>query len=199
MKTHDQLSLMDDDEIQTEIRKTRLCNDEYKRIKKSIEGTSTSALLTDEDKYERKIAELDRDNEMYNTNVKFGEIIDERISMGYIKEASLSMQNKHCLNLFRTQRKVLNVSEATLRPWQEKLLDIMQKFNDREIIWVKGTQGNEGKSWFQEYVQSFYGVSRVVRFDITNKSSDIVHILTKCELSSINIFLFNEQRCIAID
>ena len=27
----------------------------------------------------------------------------------------------------------------------------------REVIWVKGARGDEGKTWFQKYVQSFLG------------------------------------------
>ena len=47
--------------------------------------------------------------------------------------------------------------------------------DDREIIWIIGQEGNEGKSWFQSNIQSFYGSQRVVCFNITNKRVDLFH------------------------
>ena len=41
--------------------------------------------------------------------------------------------------------------------------------NDCKIIWIIGRDGNEGKSWFQYYIESLYGSHRVARFDITVK------------------------------
>ena len=69
--------------------------------------------------------------------------------------------------------------------------------NDRKIIWVKGEKGNEGKSWFQSYVQSLHGAHRVARFDITNKTADLLHIMRQSALATTDIFLFNQQRCIS--
>ena len=69
--------------------------------------------------------------------------------------------------------------------------------DDRKIIWVKGQHGNEGKSWFQSYLQSLYGSHRVARFDITNKTADLLHIMTRCALETTDIFLFNHQRCVS--
>ena len=50
--------------------------------------------------------------------------------------------------------------EYTLRPWQQKLFEYITPSN-RGIIWVFGTIGNEGKSWFQQYLTSYFGPSRV--------------------------------------
>ena len=68
--------------------------------------------------------------------------------------------------------------------------------NDRKIIWVRGQKGNEGKSWFQSYLQSLYGAHRVARFDITNKTSDLLQIMSRSELTTTNVFLFNQQHCV---
>ena len=103
------------------------------------------------------------------------------------------------MDLFRAWQPTLDVANAELRLWQEQLLDIINEdeINDRKIIWVKGEKGNEGKSWFQSYVQSLYGAHRVARFDITNKTADLLHIMTRCALATTNIVLFNQQRCIS--
>ena len=72
----------------------------------------------------------------------------------------------------------------------------VDEMEDRKIIWVIGKQGNEGKSWFQSYIQSLYGSHRVARFDITNKTADLLHIMSRCALATTDIFLFNHQRCV---
>ena len=93
----------------------------------------------------------------------------------------------------------MEVANAELRLWQEQLLDIISEdqMNDRKIMWVKGKDGNVGKSWFQSYVQSLHGAHRVARFDITNKTADLLHIMGRCALATTDIFLFNQQRCIS--
>ena len=42
----------------------------------------------------------------------------------------------------------------------------------------------------------FCGHTRVVRLDLTMKTANVLHVLTKRPLSSTNIFLFNEPRAI---
>ena len=73
-------------------------------------------------------------------------------------------------------------------------MELISTPTEREIIWVQGMRGNEGKSWFQEYLAVFYGHARVVQLDLKMKSSNVLHALTKQPLSSIDIFLFNEPR-----
>ena len=65
------------------------------------------------------------------------------------------------------------------------------------IIWLMGRKSNEGKSWFQSYIQSLHGAHRVARFDITNKTSDLLHIMSRCSLATTDMFLFNHQRCVS--
>ena len=86
--------------------------------------------------------------------------------------------------------------QVELRPWQQELMDMIAIPTEREVIWVQGIRGNEGKSWFQDYLAVFYGHARVVRLDLKMKTSNVIHVLTKRPLSSTNIFLFNEPRAI---
>ena len=37
--------------------------------------------------------------------------------------------------------------EVILKQWQEKLVELI-KPSEREIIWIVGSVGNEGKTWF---------------------------------------------------
>ena len=143
--------------------------------------------------------EVQRDYEAYKKNVEIGRQISILLSSRGIVEKSLSKQNKYCLELFRAQCPTVDVSSAVLRLWQDQLLDIISEseMNDRKIIWIKGKDGNEGKSWFQSYLQSLHGEQRVARFDITNKTSDLLHIMTRCALETTDIFLFNHRRCVS--
>ena len=143
--------------------------------------------------------EVQRDYEAYKVNVEIGRKISIMLISKGIAEVSLSKQHKFCLELFRSQCPTTDVSTAKLRLWQDQLLDIITEngMNDRQIIWIKGKDGNEGKSWFQSYLQSLFGAHRVARFDITNKTSDLLHIMTRCALETTDIFLFNHQRCVS--
>ena len=63
---------------------------------------------------------------------------------------------------------------------------------DREVIRIIGQKGNEGKTWFQEYLETFMDM-QVVRFDLKTKTANVLHVLTREPLSMKDIFLFNEQ------
>ena len=54
------------------------------------------------------------------------------------------------------------------------------KPSTREVIWVIGKHGNEGKSWFQEYMESKFGWGKVIcGMDIKMKKGSICHVLSK--------------------
>ena len=59
---------------------------------------------------------------------------------------------------------------------------------------MKGASGNEGKTWFQNYVQSFLGTEKVVQLNLKNSVGNIMHILRKFPLSTIDTFLFDDAR-----
>ena len=63
--------------------------------------------------------------------------------------------------------------EVILKPWQEKLVERM-KPSEREIIWVIGPTGNEGKTRFQNYLEDING-SLVFHFQSSiSKREDMV-------------------------
>ena len=64
----------------------------------------------------------------------------------------------------------------------------------RKIIWIFGRKGNDGKSWFKSCIQSLYASHCAARFDIINKTADMLHIMSRCALETTCIFLFNHQR-----
>ena len=73
-------------------------------------------------------------------------------------------------------------------------MKIIDQPSYREIFWIFGVKGNEGKSWFQGYMETFYGYARVVRLDLQNTTGNILHTLSKRPLQTTDIFLFNDTR-----
>ena len=64
---------------------------------------------------------------------------------------------------------------------------------------MRWEHGNEGKSWFQSYIQGRYGFNRVVKLDLRIKHENLCNVLKKQSLSSLDIFLFNDARCVAAE
>ena len=104
--------------------------------------------------------------------------------------------NREVLKIYRKQMSRHNLFNAKLRSWQKQLMNNISTPSDREIIWIMGRKGNEGKTWFQEYIESFYGYARVVRLDLKMKTANVLHVLTKRPLCTTDIFLFNEPRAV---
>ena len=108
-----------------------------------------------------------------------------RLSSSFIYENSISL-------LFLYQSSVSHpFNEISLRSWQKDLLSYFDNPNERQIIWVTGIAGNEGKSFFQKYVKSLFGTRRVILLDMIKRSDNIFHIMSKQSLICKDIFLFN--------
>ena len=120
-----------------------------------ISSVSTSYEVSSTKEEElRKI--LKRDDEEYKYKLAQGKILFQSMYDMGIAEESLRPEFKEMLDLYRKQREYMNINQVILRPWQQSLLEHM-KPSDREIIWVIGKKGNEGKTWFQKYMESKYG------------------------------------------
>ena len=117
----------------------------------------------------------------------------EILNEGEVREDGLDKEYKEALDLYKKQIPRVEIETVVLREWQKELIESMRP-SMREIIWVVGRKGNEGKSWFQGYLETFYGYARVVRLDICNKTSNIFHALSRRPLATTDIFIFNEPR-----
>ena len=69
----------------------------------------------------------------------------------------LSKEHQEALELYRKHKSRFDITTSILRPWQEQALGLLESPTDRNIIWICGRNGNEGKSWFQSYIQSKIG------------------------------------------
>merc|ERR1712081_133920 len=137
------------------------------------------------------IKTLKLDDVEYKNKLKLGKIIYEEIKEHEISEESLRREYKEAKELYIKHKKNVDLDNVILRPWQEALLEYIKPTN-REIIWVMGRKGNEGKSWFQEYMESKFGWGKVIcGMDIKIKKGSICHVLSKRSLMTIDTFLFD--------
>ena len=140
-------------------------------------------------------SEILKNSTIFDEKIQLGESIFKVLMETNVDERSLSQKHKEAFDLYQNKRLALNPdNDINLFPWQESLLDLARKPTHREIIWVKGARGNEGKTWFQNYLQSILGTERVVQLDLKSSVGNIMQILKKLPLSSINTFLFNDAR-----
>ena len=102
---------------------------------------------------------------------------------------------KKALKFYR-QSQVQHVpvyEHATLKPWQKEVLAFIRQRTHREVIWVVGQQGGEGKTFLQNYIKYHYSDRRVITTDIATSAKDIAHYLSKFPLECKDIFLFNHS------
>ena len=201
MRTHKDILSMTDDEVRKELRtqhavqKQReerqqkvieIAQEEGIPINKLFPLEASTDLYTDEKYLQRTVEErLIKNNEIYNQKLKIGEKINTLLLERVIAERSLEKDDKDALGLYIKQVPRLDIQDVQLRIWQQQLLDIIKVSSVREVIWVKGVKGNEGKTWFQKYVQSVFGSDRVAELDLKSKTANILHALRKFPLYTV--------------
>ena len=150
----------------------------------------------DEEELLKKMLKFDRE---YKEKMEMGGKMYEFVKEYDIDEKSIPKEMREPLEIYKEQKQNVDVENVILRSWQESLLDYM-KPSDREVIWVQGRYCGEGKTWFQEYVESRYGFKRVVAgMDIKLKKSSICHVLRKRRLATTDIFLFDVGKAKTFD
>ena len=128
----------------------------------------------------------------YQRRLTLGKDIYKMIGEGIAPYQALPNDMKDALDTYMEhQEDFTDVGNVELKPWQNELMKYIEP-HDREIIWVVGKDGNEGKSWFQKYVKSVFGTQRVVSgIDIKTNSASIFQALRKCPIVTVDIFLCN--------
>ena len=152
--------------------------------------TSEEKNEINEQGFRKKMIEFEDE---YQKKLVQGKKIYEMLGEGVVSYQALPREMKDEVDLYvQNQEDFRDVGNVELKPWQESLLEYTQQPSDREIIWVVGKEGNEGKNWFQKYVKSWLGARRVVTgIDIKANSASIFQGLRKCPIVTADIFLFN--------
>ena len=159
----------------------------------SSSATDWEAPVQREPSLEREaiLKTLKLDDVEYKNKLKLGKIVYEEIEEHEIPEESLRREYKEAKELYIKHKKNIDLDNVILRPWQKALLEYI-KPSTREVILVIGKQGNEGKSWFQEYMESKFGWGKVIcGMDIKMKKGSICHVLSKRSLMTTDTFLFD--------
>ena len=136
----------------------------------------------------RKNMKADQDE--YHNEMNIGEVVRDVMIAEDIEPQSLRDQYHHALKVSKPK---IPKEKLPLREWQNLLLDNL-KPTQREIIWICGRVGAEGKSWFQNYLEELYTPKRVFRTSIDAKKESILHSLSKRTLPILDIFMFNIPR-----
>ena len=154
--------------------------------KKSVEATKSDM--------EAMMLEMTQAERQYRQKLEVGETVSTLLNSNeHLSEESLSNEYKKALKMYR-QSQVQHVpvyEHATLKPWQKEVLTFIQQPTHREVIWVVGQKGGEGKTFLQNYIKYNYSGRRVIVTDIATSTKDIAYFLSKFPLECKDIFLFN--------
>ena len=137
------------------------------------------------------VEDVRADQIKYTEKEQAGKIVQDVLVSEDVNPKSLSKDNLKALEAYT----ICDVKQnnQNLNVWQEQLLELM-KPSEREIIWVTGQTGGEGKSWFQNYVEDYYESKRVFRSSLNKNAEPIFHALSKRTLELIDVFIFNMPR-----
>ena len=140
-------------------------------------------------------SEILANDKLLDEKIELGEKISKVLMNTKTKEESLSKKHKEAFDLYQSRKFAIDLNDdIKLYPWQQQAMDFIQKPSHREVIWVKGARGNEGKTWFQNYVQSLLGCDKVIQLDLKNSIGNIMQIVRKQPLSTLDTFMFNDAR-----
>ena len=203
MKTHKDLLDLPKDELEEELRARHDIQQEHEAKRQRVVETAKSIGVPvpveiedlesmDKDNLRELLL---KDNQRYLKQIDLGRIISSILDEGVIREDSLAQDKKLALDIYRRQRLRCDISSVQLRPWQKDAFDLFEQISDdRTVHWICDKEGNSGKSWFQNYVQAYFGYNRVFQCDLRMGHRDICHIMRKRSISTVDIFLFNDSR-----
>ena len=137
-------------------------------------------------------------NKTYEEQIGLGKKLNNILNKhSNIQEDALNDDQKKALQLYQSTV-TYPFNEIILRPWQKTLLPYFNNPTERKVIWITGQNGNEGKTYFQNYIQFLFGVRRVCLLDMVRKSENIFHVLSKQSLTCKDIFLFNLPKNVSV-
>ena len=138
--------------------------------------------------------EMTSTERQYRQKLEVGKAVSTLLhSNEHLSEESLTDEYKRALNLYR-QLQIQHVSvheNATLKPWQKQVMALIEQPTHREVIWVVGQKGGEGKTFLQIYIKYYYSDRRVIATDMATNAKNLAYFLTKFSLACKDIFLFN--------
>ena len=99
--------------------------------------------------------EMTSTERQYRQKMEVGKAVSTLLHLNeHLSEESLTDEYKRALKLYR-QSQIQHVSvheNATLKPWQKQVMALIEQPTHREVIWVVGQKGGEGKTFLQNYI-----------------------------------------------
>ncbi len=205
---HKDLLDLPEEEIKTELKRRHDEKEERKEkrqkviaIAEKLNVSIPDELISTDKEETRNIEtlrqEMMEENRQYIAKIELGKTISSIIDEENIHEQSLNKEKQEALHLYRRQQPQFTILDVELRAWQQDAMKYFESPTKRQVIWICGNNGNEGKTWFQNYVQTFYGYHRVCKLDLRIKHANICNVLKKQTLGTIDIFLFNDSRSVS--
>ena len=136
------------------------------------------------------INDVKEDQRKFENKVKIGKTVKKAIRNKVAHPRSLKQEYLDAVNAGSDSD---TSSETVLKLWQQKLIKKLVP-SERNIIWVVGQQGGEGKSFFQRHIVKIIGTYKSFLSTIDKKGDAILHALSKRELPLIDVFIFNVPR-----
>ena len=158
--------------------------------KTMIAGNLTRHMKIHNESKKEMLKNIKSDQKCYDDLGNKGRLLKDLLDKEDIDSQSLRAEHLKALSV-NSLRKDLKFE--SLKSWQEKLIKFMEP-SQREIIWVCGVKGAEGKSWFQEYLEHHYTRKKVFRTSMDRNKESILHSLSKKTLSLLDVFVFNIPR-----
>ena len=139
---------------------------------------------------------LEQATEEYKKKLKEGELLEKVLrKCPDTMEEALDANEKECLKLYQISCEgSMDMDSVVLKRWQQEVIRLIDIPSERNIYWIVGAQGNEGKTYIQKYIHQLFGSRRVMKTEVNTKKADIAYILSKESLTCKDIFLFNLLR-----
>ena len=93
-----------------------------------------------------------RENHLHVQRIELGRQISTILDKGEVLEQSLSRERQQALDLYRKSIPRLDISTIQLWTWQSQAFNLVDQPTERQVIWITGTRGGEGKSVLQRYI-----------------------------------------------
>ena len=168
--------------------------DNLKRHLKTHEKTFSKDETPIPQSTEQDIVSLLKDDQkLFNAKLQTGSFVKNALLTQNIEPHSLRKEMREALDIHDCHTKP-DMNNCTLKSWQQEVLTLMETPSSREIIWIIGQHGNEGKTWLQKYIEHHFGIRRVFRTSIVKDVSSLLHMLSKRTLTCTDIFLINISR-----
>ena len=88
---------------------------------------------------------LIRRHEEFKMKLELGTIINNFMEKSELEKDALSMDELEALEIYENHGVKQNIEKTTWRGWQNELLRYLDQPSQRQVIWVIGEKGDEGK------------------------------------------------------